>query len=197
MGTDDPQKGTIVKSVLVVCIGLGLAALYGASAQQRAAPQLEENTGGAVVSWIGAHSKIVERKFERIRSQEEWENLWHTHTGEGKKFKDPVYAFPPRIDFKRCEVVAFFRGRATNHDGEEMVSIAPGADGSVLLRFDSLGYQTAAPPGQVDHGVACEPFGIWVIDRTDKPIVIEENVQSLIGQPPKWNEQHRFEASKK
>jgi len=39
-------------------------------------------------------------------------------------------------------------------------------------------------------------YGMFVLPRTDKPIVLFENVQGLIGEPPIWKEKHRFAAVK-
>lgn len=173
-----------------ILIGLTAAVLCGAGIQQSLRAKADDAKPG--VEWVGAHSKILDKGFQRIRTQQDWEALWHRHTGEGVRFKDAVYAYPPRIDFSRFEAIAFFRGPSTNTDGEEVVSIGEVGD-ALRIRFDSITYQTESFHGE-DHGIACEPFGIWVIDRTTKPIVIEENVQGLLNQPPKWKEQHRFEA---
>jgi hypothetical protein len=150
---------------------------------------------GPAVAWMGAHSRIAQERFARVSTPETWADLWHEHTGEGKRLRDAVYALEPEIDFARFEVVAFFRGPSINTDGERVVEIDQGAD-RVRIRFNSMGYQTMSLDGR-DDGVRVEPFGIWVIDRTGKPIVVEENVQSIIGQPPVWKERHRFDAPAK
>ena len=48
------------------------------------------------------------------------------------------------------------------------------------VRFDHKSYQTSGPDG---GGERVQPFGMFVIPRTDKPIVLEENTQGLIGKP--------------
>jgi hypothetical protein len=115
------------------------------------------------------------------------------HTGEEHRFGAHGAVGVPVIDFDRFEVVAYFRGDSWNSIGEYGESIQPGPD-QVLIRYDSMSYQTAGPDG---GGVKVKPFGIWVIDRSDRSIAMEENVQSLIGQPPIWKEQHRFESAAK
>jgi hypothetical protein len=171
-------------------IGLAATVLCGAGVQQALRGKADD--GKPCVEWVGAHSKILEKGFQRVRTQEDWDALWHRHTGVNAQFAHSKDAYPPRIDFSRFEVIAFFRGPATNTDGEEVVSIGEVGD-ALRIRFDSITYQTMSVSGP-DHGEKCEPFGIWVIDRTSKPIVIEENVQGLLNQPPKWKEQRRFEA---
>jgi len=36
-------------------------------------------------------------------------------------------------------------------------------------------------------------IGFFVIPRTDRSIVLEEDVQNLLGKPPVWKERARFE----
>ena len=98
----------------------------------------------------------------------------------------------PAVDFDRFEVIAFFRGPATNIRGERVVSIEE-VEGGRRLRFDSSTYQTASMTGE-DAGVSVTPFGLWIIDRAGGPVVVEENVQNLIGGEPVWRERARLEA---
>jgi len=37
-------------------------------------------------------------------------------------------------------------------------------------------------------------YGIFILPRTDKPIVLIENVQNILGAPPLWEEKHRLDA---
>jgi hypothetical protein len=186
------KKEHHMKSSCTVVLALAGAASIAGLPHPAAPPA---DGAPAVVEWVGAHSRVTQPRFERVRTREQWEDLWHLHTGEGRRFKDTPYAYPPRIDFGRFEIIAYFRGPSKNCDGEELVS-SDRLDDATRLRFDSITYQTMAAPGEKDDGVDCEPFGIWLIDRTTGPIVIEENVQGIIGQPPKWKEQHRFSAPK-
>lgn len=180
-----------MKRACTLVLTLLAAGILGLAQQAERSP----DAAPGAVEWLGPHSRIKERRFERVRTRDAWEDLWHTHTGEGRRFQDKSDAYPPRIDFARFEVIAFFRGPSKNRDGEELQSVDRVND-ATRLRFDSISYQTMAAPGEKDDGVSCEPFGIWVIERTDGPVLIEENVQGIIGQPAKWKEQHRFPAAK-
>ncbi|MFM9995505.1 MAG: hypothetical protein ACKVU4_06840 [Phycisphaerales bacterium] len=184
---------TTVKLTAGVCGLLMLGAamgLAGRSAQIAQAP-------GKVpyVSWIGAHSAIQESRYARVRDQKEWDKLWLEHTGQAAPAAVGVPA-GPEIDFGRCEVVACFRGKAKNSNGERVTAIDDLHD-AVRIRFDSASYQTMSlQPGAEDRGVDCVPFGIWLIERTNKQIIVEENVQGVIGAPPVWREQKRFPAGR-
>ena len=142
------------------------------------------------VSFGGHYSLITERQFVRITTAEQWQKLWDRHRGEDIPRNALGWSAIPQVDFDTCLVVAFFRGNAWNTNGEFVVEMADRHD-AVRIRFDSSTFQTAGPDG---GGVRVTPFGMWVIPRTGKAIVIEENVQGLIGREPKWKEQHRFEA---
>jgi hypothetical protein len=129
--------------------------------------------------------------FHRIRDQQSWERLWAEHVGAESATIAGV-STAPAVDFARCEVVAFFRGAATNIRGEVVESLEP-VEGGRRLRFDSSTYQTASFSGE-DAGVDCAPFGFWIMDRDEGAITIEENVQNLIGGPPVWRQRTRLEA---
>ena len=42
-------------------------------------------------------------------------------------------------------------------------------------------------------GERVTPYAIYVLPRLNKPVVIEMNTQDMIGQPPVWTEQARFD----
>src|SRR5205085_2843738 len=107
------------------------------------------------------------------RDEAAWQALWGAHTG-----RDPAAGgvmdrhAAPLVNFDRCLVVAFFRGAATNEDGELVRELAQTADG-LRVRFSSDGFQSASISGP-DRGVKTRPFGIWVLPATAGSIVIEE-----------------------
>ncbi|MCC6659588.1 MAG: hypothetical protein IT437_01750 [Phycisphaerales bacterium] len=152
---------------------------------------LPKKAAAPAVMWMGAHSRVTTPRFEQITSKERWEEVWHEHTGEGRRFQDRPYTIPPEVDFSTFMVIAYFRGPSTNIDGERVEAIDR-VDDTLRIRFDSLSYQTASFDGE-DHGVAVEPFGLWVVETWRGPVVIEENTQGLIGGPPIWTEKHRFD----
>ena len=90
----------------------------------------------------------------------------------------------PEVDFTHCEVVAVFAGDGWNSDGIQAISIVEEPDYR-RFRFDHLSYQTEGPDG---GGRRVAAYGFFVLPRTDLPLVLEENVQPLIGEPPVWKE---------
>jgi hypothetical protein len=143
-----------------------------------------------LVSLHGARSSVAKLRYERITTKKDWDKLWSEHTaGSGAK-NHVVHSSTPTIDFKRCMVVAVFSGPAWNCDGHYVKSTSD--EGSFLrMRFDSYTYQTAGPDG---GGQRVRPFGIWVLPRSVKAIILEENTQGLIGKPPIWKERKRWPA---
>ena len=133
------------------------------------------------VAWSGAGSRIAEKSVLRILTVEEWNEVWKKHAGEGSE--------TPVVDFETCMVVAVFQGRGLNSDGVEAVSVEEEA-GRILFRFDDRSYQTAGPGG---GAVSVTAFGLFALRRSPKPLVVEEDVQSLIGKPPLWKERARFD----
>jgi hypothetical protein len=189
--------GSVSGCAGLACLLVMLMAGCAASSKERrsgdVSPGQMAAADGALmpcVSFKGPHSAIRKRRCVRITDRESWEALWKEHRGEAletNKLGRPVI---PVIDFDRCMVIAIFRGESWNCNGEYVVSVEDrGRD--VLLRFDSHSFQTCGPDG---GGVRVEPYGIFVLPRTAKPIVIEENVQGMIGRPPNWKVQWAFEA---
>ncbi len=150
-----------------------------------------QSTRPPAVQWSGPDSAIEELRWERVRSPEAWRNLWAAHRGERASLAAQGWVLAPEIDFERYEVVAYFRGQSANNNGERASAVFV-REGVNVLRFDSASFQTASFDGE-DKGVAGRAFGIWVIERSDRAIVVEENVQGLIGGEPVWREVMRFE----
>lgn len=169
-------------------VGLGLVAMVAgvgfAGARSASKPALP------CVEIFGPASQ-QERGFHRIRDLAAWETVWAGHVG-AEAATIAGLSTAPGVDFDRYEVIAFFRGPARNIRGERVVSIEEAEDGR-RLRFDSSTYQTASMSGE-DGGVQVAPFGLWIIDRADGLVVVEENVQNLIGGEPVWRERARLEA---
>lgn len=143
----------------------------------------------AYVQLAGPDSKVRERMILRIMDEESWQETWFAHTGANTP-RVPLEGPFPTIDFDHCMVVAIFSGESWNSDGETVESVIE-FDDHIRLRFDSMTYQTDGLEG----GVRVTPYGFFVIPRSAKRLVIEENVQGLIGRPPKWKVQKEFDAA--
>lgn len=177
------------RTALLLSATVLAGASFVAVAAARPGPQIDQPAAMPAVSFIGHDSLITERRFARVTTKAEWVALLEEHLGDRMPMSLTDWPLPPVVDFDRYQIVAFFRGSAWNTNGEFVVSVEDrGADW--LVRFDSSTFQTMGPDG---GGMRATPFGIWILPRTSKPIVIEENVQGLIGKPPVWKEQHRFE----
>ena len=141
-----------------------------------------------LVVWKGPESRVEQPDHVRIESAEDWKALWNRHAGL-KAQVGGYHPQVPRVDFKRCTVIAIFGGRAWNCNGYYAVSVTDQGD-TVRFRYDAHTYQTSGPDG---GGVKVRPFAVFVLPRIDKPIILEENVQGLIGKPPKWKAQARLD----
>lgn len=156
----------------------------------------------ALVSMHGPHSAFPETRYVRVMDAETFATMWAMHVGDDPDDNFRASRAYPEIDFTRCMVIAYFRGPSINNDGEIIDSVTP-TGGGIRIRFDSLTYQTASGFGHTDpakepnraafRGDACRPFGIWVLPRDEGEVIIEENTQGLLGQPPVWTRQIRFE----
>lgn len=185
---------SIILALPLAALATGLVPARSASSPTQPLP-IERPRPGVML--YGPESSIHERRFERIRDQQAWNALWAQHARDFGDRAAQGWLLPPRIDFTTYEVIAFFRGPAANTSGEVVELVELGFD-QVWLRFDSITFQTASGPGSSDAlggAVRSHPYGLWVIRRTDKPVILEENVQGLKNAPPVWREQHRFPAA--
>ncbi len=172
-------------SLLVLCAGLAWACLLRdpVGAQEAAASIAEETP---LVGMWGAQSRIESRSYLKITTPEEMTERWLAHLGEDEEKHSAYYntAGVPDVDFSRCMVIAIFQGRSWNSAGVQVRSILE-EDDRIVVRYDDRSYQTAGPDG---GGVRVAAFGFFVLPKSPKPVVIEENVQGLIGEPPLWKE---------
>ncbi len=144
------------------------------------------------VQWAGAES-AHESGFVLVRDEAAWRAMWGGHTGKEAAAGGAMNRHAaPEVNFDRCMVVAFFRGPATNEDGEVVREVAE-VGGAVRVRFTSDTFQTASFDGS-GGAVKTTPFGIWVLPITDQPIVIEEGTMELKDRPLEWREVKRFAA---
>lgn len=135
-----------------------------------------------VVAMFGADCAIHDARYERVCTQEQLVELWGRHLGKASPQSEP-----PLVDFAACEVLAVFAGDGWNSNGIQVVEMLE--DGSVRrVRFDHYSYQTEGLDG---GGVRVSPFGWFVVPKTALAVVLEENVQNMIGEPPIWKERAR------
>ena len=183
--------------VAVLAVGLlagGLGRLWSVSKAAdpgpvgKAPPAAPVGGGGMPVlpwvTWSGPNSALADASYRRISSAGEWQTLWLAH--RGKTLLESAGEVP-QIDFRQCMVVAVFQGAGFNCRGVEAVSVTETAE-AVTVRFSGQYYQT------IGEGDAVRPFGVFLLPRSTKALVLEENVQNLLGQPPVWKLRAQFDA---
>lgn len=143
----------------------------------------DESKPIAVLS--GANSKVSKQSYERITTDTAMQEAWARHLGTS-----PGDAYRPQfeIDFSRCLVVAVFVGDRINTRGVRIDSVRQRGN-ALVVRFENVGYQTfnkkiKTPPDR--------PFAFVVVPKTELEIVLEENTQSYIDEPPVWKEAARL-----
>jgi hypothetical protein len=122
--------------------------------------------------WNGADSSIPTAGARVVTDDEGWVKLWAEHTA-------PELMEAPVMDFENEFVLAIFGGKSFNSRGYFVNEILQG-EFEYLLRVDEQSYQSR------DGADAVTPFGIFVLTKVDRPVHLEENVQSLLGEPPIW-----------
>jgi hypothetical protein len=141
----------------------------------------------------GTNTYIKARACSLIATPERWADLWLRHTGQNA---DGMYAKGrykfwnnpggvPVVDFTRCVVVALIQGPGVNSEGLDVAEVVNDGD-TTLLRLAEKWYQST----DTAHPVAV--YGFFVMPRSNKALVVEENIQRAIGQSPDWKERGRF-----
>lgn len=153
-------------------------------------PDPQDKTKHPLVGIWGDDSKILKTRYVRVTSQEALTRLWLEHVGSSLEKHSPYYndAGVPDVDFGTCEVIAIFQGEQWNTAGVRARDLLEESD-RLIFRFEDRSFQTAGPDG---GGVRATAYGFFVVPKTAKPIALEENVQGLIGRPPKWKERTRL-----
>jgi hypothetical protein len=182
-----PRKSTVVvSSALSIVLFIGLAAM----SERKTAPTKEFLPA---VQFVGHDSKVTSPRFVLLKDDAAWSALWAEHTGADAAITPPTRHATPKVDFARFMVVGAFGGARTNTDGEIVSSVVDSED-ALRIRYEASTFQTASGfSGEVDSGVKTSPFGLWVIERTDKPIVIEQGTRGLKSSPIEWKQVTRFD----
>jgi RNA polymerase sigma factor (sigma-70 family) len=136
----------------------------------------------------GRNSKIKEPKLLRITTADEWQSLWMEHkTGSAKPKEVPDDLECTELDFDKVMAIAVFEGDGHNCRGYSSHSIAQ-TEGRILVRLEAHTYQSLGDsPGT-------QAWGILILPRSNKEVVLQHDVRNLIADAPKWEEWTRFSA---
>ena len=139
-----------------------------------------------LLTLYGRNSKITETKVLRVTSEKEWKALWMKHkTGSPDPKVVPGDLEYAELDFGKVMVIAVFEGEASNCAGYTAHSIREDRKRiTVRLRAHKYGSAGETP--------ATQAWGILVLPRSGKEIVLERDVRSEKKGPPVWKEWKRF-----
>jgi hypothetical protein len=153
-----------------------------------------------VVVWTGIDSKQAKMSFARCCSQKDWEEIWHKHQSNAKA-KTPSC---PQVDFDSYMVVAIFQGKSCQDTGIEIVSVTEEKK-CLRIRYKPLWFQVGfVRPERGSRPAKCEvetyetqSYAFVVLPKSQKAIVLEEDVRTLIPDPPVWKKRATLEALRK
>jgi hypothetical protein len=153
----------------------------------------EENAPGSVrplMTLHGRSSKITTQRVLRVTTEAEWEALWAEH-----KLGSPAPKTLPRdfehaeLDFARVMVIAVFEGEGVGCGGYTAHSVTEGPD-RLTVRLLAYAYQTGFAPGILVPPT--QGWGLLVLLRSRKAVVLERDIRVLIRHPPKWEKWKTF-----
>lgn len=141
----------------------------------------------AAVLAVGPDSRAEDASILRIRSLDELRRAWNHHTGRAVDAPLDAPEAISRVDFATSEVLAIFGGEGFNSSGIQIVEATD--EGDVRrVRYESLSFQTMSTRDDDESGgaVPAWEFGFFLLPKTQQDLLVEENVQSMIGEPPVW-----------
>jgi hypothetical protein len=165
-------------------IAVALITVFGLYLAGHNWPALADDKDAPVkplISLSGRKSGVTKHGYHRLESAKAWDPLWLRHqTGKSEpgNNRPEVFQFGT-VDFTRCMVIAVFQGEGINCDGYEVYSILEDKD-RVLVRVQGQDFQTG-PAATVT-----EAWGVFVLPRSAKPVVVELDTRSLIRDSPNW-----------
>lgn len=174
----------------VLALGLGSFPSPAADPDRGTAPK-------PLLSLHGRKCKVAKGSYRRIESPDAWKALWLEHqTGSAKPDPIPEEVVTGEVDSTRCMVIAVFEGKEGRWEGFAVYSVTE-TSGQVLVRVSPLSRQTGVgvPPGQCGDGDQyLSGWGVFVLPRTKKTVVIEEDVREYLPDPPVWKKRAEFKA---
>jgi|GEM_PF-6323601 len=180
-----------MRIVGALSLSLALAAVLAFAQPQAKSdnhlPATRAHAAMPVLQWSGYDSKIADRRYLLVTTPDQWKALWIEHTGITPTFAPPERHTIPIIDFTRFCVVAAFDGSGINTDGLVADSIVT-SDRDVRLRFTTSSFQTMGRASDDGGAITSKSFGIWIIERTTKPIVLERDATRVKDDPASWTQ---------
>lgn len=155
--------------------------------------QKQANLGKPVAlldHWTGDWCGIASRSAFVVSAAENWRAFWTKFAGAGQSLPETRAGRPsvaldpaaPEIDFSKALAVVVLGGDRSNSSGFTRYGVWEDAE-RMLLRVRDNSYQTG---GRFGGAVRVRPYGLFVVPRTGKKIVVEMNVQRYIAGPPRW-----------
>ena len=143
-------------------------------------PQTKPAERKPVLSLSGVRSQIKDRRVLRITNATDFETLWREHKlGKSEMKRTPDNFEYLELNFDEAIVIAIFDGKS--HSNEYSAPSIIETDRKLTLRIPSNLNQTGHDV-QPDR----QPWGIFVIPRTGKEIVLEQDARRLITDNPLW-----------
>jgi hypothetical protein len=175
-------------AIVAVLLGCVLSAATSPAAGRVVPTDDKEKLVQPLFSLGGRESKNAKAGYHRIESPEAWKALWLRHnTGTEKPDTVPITTPQAEVDFSHCMVVAVFQGEGDNCDGFKVHSVLE-TDEQMTVRIQGL-YFATGPEVQ-----KTQAWGIFVLPRSAKPLLIELDTRSDKIDPPKWTKVAEFKA---
>ncbi|MFT7616906.1 MAG: hypothetical protein ACI97A_000536 [Planctomycetota bacterium] len=171
-----------------LCLLAILVALLGCSTATDTEQVQEQSTKPGENPWVvinGSDSLLQQKSYLRITTKKDLAVVWQRHKGQSTTEPFDFYYNPlgmPTIDFETSMVVAIFDGRGWNNAGIDARRVFIRND-DLVVRYQDKSFQTAGIDGGGQLGAA---YGFFILPRSNRKLVIEEDDQTMGDGGPKW-----------
>jgi hypothetical protein len=180
-------------------VGIALLLVLSTAAISSDASLAKDRAPKPIAVLHGANSKIVKERMLRVLAEKEWKDLWSEHKlGVTDKKAMPRGFEYLDFDFDKVMIIAIFAGKGCCCDGFTCHSINERRD-RIVVQVHSLTYQVGIasfPSRKVGEIPETQAWGILVLPRSNKEVVLERDVRDLIEDPPKWDKWVTFPSVK-
>jgi hypothetical protein len=133
----------------------------------------------------GSESKIKKECIERITSEERLDGLWLEHkTGDTKYTGTTPKCDQIDVDFQHFMVIALVQPIRDNCGGFSAVSIEEDSN-TITIRLDDHSFQSVTNAKEEEESKG-SPWGMIILPKSAKEIVLMTNEQPIIGRRPMW-----------
>lgn len=167
----------------------------GSTTELKSQEKTRDDVRKPLAMLTGDSSKITKPKTLLVSNNQDWLTLWREHrTGSATKKENSDEAELIEFNFQEVLIIAIFDGNVTachNYSLPSLIESEKAVRLQITLNCSQTGH-SGDPEVDKRTFATRQTWGVFVIPRTNKEIILEQNAQILIGEKPIWEVWKRF-----